>query len=365
MAIAAVILAFIFSFLFWGKFTGNITGFFRIGSILPLSPYLDPENTFIFTGELGYDGQQFLTIALDPGLQNPDSLAAFDHPTYRYRRILYPLLGYLLGLGNPAFIPYAMVAINLLSIMTIVGVVSAYLQREARPSWQSLWVLSIPGIWMSLSLSTADILSSLFLVIALYCYAARQPWRMAIALALGSLTRETLLLAWLGIAGASMSDRRQTFILPLTLTPIPWLIWTLYVKSRALPGEEGAIGNLGLPLVGFWQKGQLLWAAGWGVKTLYEILQLGLLVAIALAIFWLHHRYPQNNRAIYGCTVSICVILILTTTHSLNYYLNYARVFMDLYLLLLLSFAPKGFPYRLGLLGIGGLLSAVFLIVHS
>jgi hypothetical protein len=363
--IGAILLLLVFSFLLWGKFGGNITGFFRIGSILPLSPYLDPDLTSIFSGELGYDGQQFLTIALDPGLQEPESIAALDHPTYRYRRIFYPLLGYILGLGNHNLIPYMMVAINLVSILLLMGAISAYFYSDLQRRWQSLLVLCIPGLWMSFSLSTADILSSLFLVIALYGYAARKPRWVGISLSLGSLTRETILLAWLGIAWASIRDRRKDLIWPLALSPIPFLFWNLYVRTRDLPGESGAIGNLGLPLRGIWQKVLMLMAGGLTPKNAYEMLQFGLLLAIAATIFWVHYRYPQSNRAIYCCTVLVCSVLVLTTTMSLNYYLNYARVFTDLYLLLLLSLDPLGFSIRKGLFGLGGLLSLIFLAVHS
>ncbi|WLT36996.1 hypothetical protein NON20_13125 [Synechocystis sp. B12] len=67
-------------YFYWAKFDGQITGFFRIGSVLPLSPLLNPAETLIYQGELGYDGQQFLTIALDPGLQNDDSIAPLIIP---------------------------------------------------------------------------------------------------------------------------------------------------------------------------------------------------------------------------------------------------------------------------------------------
>lgn len=363
--IGAILLLLVFSFLLWGKFGGNITGFFRIGSILPLSPYLDPDLTSIFSGELGYDGQQFLTIALDPGLQDPESIAALDHPTYRYRRIFYPLLGYILGLGNPNLIPYMMVVINLVSFLLLMGAISAYFYSDLPRRWQSLLVLCIPGLWMSFSLSTADILSSLFLVAALYGYAARKPRWVGISLSLGSLTRETILLAWLGIAWASIRDRRKDLTWPLALSPIPCLFWNLYVRTRDLPGESGAIGNLGLPLRGIWQKVLMLMAGGLTPKNAYEMLQFGLLLAIAATIFWVHYRYPQSNRAIYCCTVLVCSVLVLTTTMSLNYYLNYARVFTDLYLLLLLSLDPLGFSIRKGLFCLGGLLSLIFLAVHS
>ena len=116
VGIALMVAIAVGSYLLWGKFDGNITGFFRIGSELPLSPFLESSKTLMFQGELGYDGQQFLSIALDPGLSNPDTIAALDHPAYRYRRIVYPLLGYCLGWGNPGWIPWALVAVNIVAI---------------------------------------------------------------------------------------------------------------------------------------------------------------------------------------------------------------------------------------------------------
>ncbi len=80
MAIASLLTLAVTLFYWWVKFDGNITGFFRIGDVLPLSPYLDPAQTRIYPDQLGYDGHFFLTIGLDPGLINPDSVAALDRP---------------------------------------------------------------------------------------------------------------------------------------------------------------------------------------------------------------------------------------------------------------------------------------------
>jgi hypothetical protein len=139
-------------YLYFEQFSGNITGFFRIGTVLPLSPLLDPQQTFVFKGELGYDGQQFLSIALDPFLKQDGTIAALDHPSYRYRRILYPLLGYLLGLGSPELIPHALVGINAIAIALIVGFVTAYFKGHLIPEKRAIGVLAIPGIWIVLSL---------------------------------------------------------------------------------------------------------------------------------------------------------------------------------------------------------------------
>lgn len=105
LLIALIVVIFVSLYFYFIKFDSNITGFFRIGSILPLSPFLNPENTLIYQGEIGYDGQQFLSLAFDPFLQNPETVNSLDHPIYRYRRILYPLVSYVLAFGNPSLIP--------------------------------------------------------------------------------------------------------------------------------------------------------------------------------------------------------------------------------------------------------------------
>lgn len=131
-AIAALVTLAVASYFYWGKFQGNITGFFRIGDVLPFSPYLDASKAMIATGELGYDGQQFLTLAFDPWVRNPLTLEALDNPVYRYSRILYPLLGHGLALGRPALIPYSLVLINLVCLPLMVWRMAWGLGNECR-----------------------------------------------------------------------------------------------------------------------------------------------------------------------------------------------------------------------------------------
>jgi hypothetical protein len=55
----------------------------------------------IFPG-LGFDGQFYANLALDPTLTNKKMAAAMDLPQYRSRRIFLPLCAFLAGHGNPA-----------------------------------------------------------------------------------------------------------------------------------------------------------------------------------------------------------------------------------------------------------------------
>jgi hypothetical protein len=206
-AIAALIAFGILVFFYVFKFDSNITGFFRLGSMLPLSPYVDAKQALISNGELGYDGQFFLNMALDPFLENDGTIAALDSPLYRYRRIFYPLRGYLLGLGNRQVIPYMLVMINYLCIVTLVWMASWGLKQTDEPRWHGLLVLCVPGIWITLWLSTADLLSSTLMMGAICCYRYGRSYLSSLAIALACLTRETMVLGWVALVICSVKDR--------------------------------------------------------------------------------------------------------------------------------------------------------------
>jgi hypothetical protein len=64
------------------------------------------------TGSEGYDGQFAYYIARDP----LGAVAHLDVPSYRYQRILYPLLAHILALGQAGWIPWTLIAINIAAI---------------------------------------------------------------------------------------------------------------------------------------------------------------------------------------------------------------------------------------------------------
>ncbi len=350
-------------YLYGAKFHGNITGFFRIGSELPLSPLLNPEQTLIYQGELGYDGQQFLTIALDPGLHNPDSIAALDHPSYRYRRILYPLLGYLLGGGNPALIPWALVGLNTLAIAVCTTLVAVYLGERGHPVNSALGLLAIPGIWMVLSLATADLLASGFGLGAIICQQQKKWWLMAFLLALGLLTRETLLIIWLAILLTAIQHRQWRSVAMLSLSPLPLAAWLGYIRWRQLPGGSGT-GNFGFPLVGIGEKFQSLLQTGFTSGNLYEA-YLWLLLWLTLGLLiWL--TWPRGKvQTLFNAGLLYLGLLLVASFYILNYYLNYNRVFLDVFIFSLMVIAPTQRRLMEASLGGWGLASLLFLLLQS
>jgi hypothetical protein len=327
--------------LFWGvAFEGEITGFFRIGELFPKSPFLNVETAWIIPGEVGHDGQQFLSIAFDPALKNPGTIEALDLPAYRYRRIFYPLLGYGLALGQTTWVPYALVLVNYAAIGAIVYWGSAYLLDQGRNPNRALWLLGIPSLWITLSLGTSELVSSALLIGSLYFYRRRNYGFSAIAIAGGCLTRETLLLVWIALCVAGVWERidRGTF-LKLGLAGLPCLLWSLYVE-QALGSSLGTAtsNNLGLPLLGLVQKIQsFMNVDGLNIKILYDLGCFGLML-LTLALLLIAHGLNWGREKVLGLS-SLLIILTFSslTLTVLGYYSDYVRIFGDLYWLLFLS----------------------------
>ena len=364
--LAVALVAAIVLYLYFFKFAGNITGFFRIGSILPLSPFLTGQDIFIYQGELGYDGQMFLSLSLDPFLQDSGTIDALDHPQYRYRRILYPLLGYIFGLGNPQLIPYIMVGLNCVFIILIVFVSSLYLRKYPSITWQGLLVLCIPGIWIILSLSTAGLLSSLLLVSALYFYRQERPISTALSIAAACLNREIMLLMWLAFVLTSIWERKWRQLQHLLWAWLPAAIWNIYVVYRLkFQGTSGVSENFGYPLLGIFNKLATLVTADSLAKNLFEAFSFGLLPMICLAIFLIYRERHQDNKIIIIATLLYGALLLMSSLAILNYYLDYSRVYINLYFLLLLAATYRYTLWKTILFIAAGLASISFLLAHS
>ncbi|XTZ20451.1 MAG: AZOBR_p60025 family cell surface glycopolymer formation protein, partial [cyanobacterium endosymbiont of Rhopalodia fuxianensis] len=324
LLITVIVLASVIFYLYFIRFQGNITGFFRIGSILELSPFLNPETTKIYIGEIGYDGQQFLSLALDPFLQNPETINTLDHPIYRYRRILYPLISYLLSFGNRTLIPYVMVAINCLSIIGIVWITSLYFQLNKEQKWQPLLTLCIPGVWIVLSLGTADLLSSLLLILSFYCYRYNKPICTAFTISLACLTRETLLLIWLAILFTSIIQKKKEQSKQLLLAWIPPFLWTLYISSLNLPGAVRVKANFGYPFMGIYNKFISLLVGGFKGINLFEAYLFIIIFIIFITIFIISKSHRKDNQLIQLSTLMYGAMFVMSSMTILNYYLDYS-----------------------------------------
>jgi len=348
-----------------GAFHRNITGFYRLGDVRPPAPALAGRDVMIYAGQAGYDGQYFLALALDPWLRQPATLASLDHPQYRCRRLLFPLLGRLLALGRPAAVPYALPLLNILAAALLVWTAGRYLEAGGVSGWNGLFLAGLLGVWEALTLTTADLLASLGLVATLLALRRGRPAAAAAALALACLTREVLLLYGALLAVVTLLERRWRDLAWLAAAAAPAALWNLYVLARVPPGA-GRVGEqlfFHFPLAAVADAAAQLARGGWGAKNLFQWYALALMLAAVplLAAAVAAARRQPAARRVGACALLPAVMFCTATPGFFSYYVDYNRVFLDVYVLLALSLAFT--PWRRltqGVLALAGLAGAAY-----
>jgi hypothetical protein len=140
-------------------------------------------------GVVGYDGQFCYFIALDPLHARP----YIDSPSYRYTRILYPLLARALAFGQTHLIPYTLFAINWVSAGVATFLLALWLARRGSSPWYAALFGLFPGTFAALSRDLTEPLGYCLVAGALYLFVyggRHREWYAAAAFALAALTRE-------------------------------------------------------------------------------------------------------------------------------------------------------------------------------
>ncbi len=177
---------------------GDISVFIMLGShyanAAQLPPGVHPHAAY------GYDGQFFYRLALDPANLHHTAFGITMDQPYRYTRIGYPALAWLISLGQHQIVPVALIAVNILAIGGL-GVLGGLFARQS--GRHALWGLALPayfGLITSLGRDTAEPLAAVCLLGGMLAYRRRRPVLAAVLLAYGALTRETVLVVPVAIA---------------------------------------------------------------------------------------------------------------------------------------------------------------------
>ena len=343
--LAGLLALVVWALVVFGKYGGNPTGLARIGDQLPLPPGLRGQELVVLAGKRGNDGQQFLALALDPLQRDPATSAALDNPIYRGKRLLYPLLAWLLGLGQPRLVPWALGLINVACIGLAAGLVARWAELQQRsPRW-GLALLALPGVWVTLSLDTADLLATTLLLAAAVAWREQRLGRTVASLAAALLSRETALLAWAATGLDALSRRRWPWLLPLALAPLPWLTYSAWLRQRFSAVADGALASLhfGWPLGGILRKaGQLLGliplpaVPPGGMERVFDGLCFGLWLA-TLALLAATAWRGWGGRWLRLAAGLLLLPALCTSTQILARFPDYTRVWLDAAVLALLA----------------------------
>jgi hypothetical protein len=205
----------------------------------------------------GYDGQFFYRLALNPlNFHHTAYGITVDRP-YRYMRIGYPALTWVLSFGQHYLVPVILVVINIAAIGALGYLGGMFAAQGGRHALAGLLIPGYFGLLTSLSRDTAEPLAAVCLLAGLLAVRGRRPVLAAVLLAYGALTRETVMVAVAAIAilrvigilrGRARPGRED---LAWAVPAVAFAAWQVVVKaatgSIALLADSGR--NAGTPFI--------------------------------------------------------------------------------------------------------------------
>ena len=306
---------------------------------------LDPHRHY---GNMGYDGQFYYFIALDPA----HAVSYLDAPAYRYTHIGYPLLARLFALGQPGLVPFALIAVNVLAIAGGTLAVAAWLRRSGVSPWLALLYGFYPGLMVAFRHDLVEPLGYALAALGVYLFAyggrRRLLWA-GLSFAAAALTRESTAIFPLAYAVALLlhdlrlstwraqlaaNARRAGTLLALALGPYA----AYQVFLAAWLGSAGVKGNVAPDLLPF--GGLLAHASEPNALALAVSVALPGLVCIAAAV-WALRRDVASAEA-WALLLNAVALTVLLPPVSYVDYTAAGRITMGVVLAALLAVRAVG-----------------------
>jgi len=200
-------------------------GFHYLKGIRVGAEYAQPQE--LLPGQVagpgrGYDGQMYFYIAQDPFLTRPATARSLDS-SFRYRRILYPLLAWALSLGRRALVPFTLVAINVIACTALITLLAREAERRGRSPWSALCVAVFSGVWIPLLLDLTEPLQLALLALGAIGGSAT-------VLLLSALAKETSAVALVAAAARAAWDRSWAMAARHAALLAAFLVWSAAVQ---------------------------------------------------------------------------------------------------------------------------------------
>lgn len=188
-------------------------------------------------GSEGYDGQFDYYIAV-----NPEPAAVISHldaPSYRYQRILLPLIVRLLSAGNARIIPWIFPLVTILAHF-----VGTWSVTQLLSSWKAnYWYALTYGLWVGFALSARldlpETLAFGLVALAFYSIEKDRHFLSALALSAAIFSKEVTIPFMGAILLVYLSKRAWRNMIFITLVAIlPYLIFQVWLYKT--------FGNFGI-----------------------------------------------------------------------------------------------------------------------
>jgi len=161
---------------------------------------LPPSLMIADPNSAGYDGQFYYRLALNPFNWSKTAYGITMDQPYRYTRIGYPLVSWVVSFGQHDLVPVALIAVNLVSVAAIAYLGGIFARDGGRHALWGVLFAAYFGLAISVGRDTGEPLAEAFMLGGLLAY-RRGRWVLSgAAFAFAAITRETILFAAAALA---------------------------------------------------------------------------------------------------------------------------------------------------------------------
>ena len=240
----------------WEMWSGrSISRFILIGQDFAHPAQLPPGMPL--RAKSGYDGQFYYRLAINPLNFHHTAYGITVDAAYRFMRIGYPVITWLVSFGQSSLVPLMLVAVNVAAIGAL-GYIGGRLAVQG--GRHAAWGLLLPGYFglvTSLCRDTAEPVAAACMLAGLLAIRLRRRRLAALLLAFGALTRETVMVLVAAIAIVRVIGflRRRygpgrddiVWVLPAAVFVVWELLVFLFTGSLPVLADGGR--NAGTPFI--------------------------------------------------------------------------------------------------------------------
>jgi hypothetical protein len=197
----------------------------------------------------GYDGQFYYRFALNPFNWHRTAYGiTIDHP-YRYTRLGYPMVAWVVSLGQHHLVPVALVVINLICVAVVGWLGGKFARESGRHALWGLLFVAYFGLVISVGRDTSEPLADACMLGGLLAYRHARYVLAALLIAYGVITNEPILVAAIAIALTRlylMYRRRAKPGLPDLVWVLPGAVYLVLqaVQHFVVHGKAGGVADV-------------------------------------------------------------------------------------------------------------------------
>ncbi len=225
---------------------------YQLGDKTAMPPIVSALHIPQIADSVGYDGEFYLMVAMDPWLHSRAMIPFLDSPAYRYRRVGLAALANAICFANAPCISWSIPWLLLIAIFGGSWILAALAQTYGRSAWWGLAFALSPAVMCGMPRLLPDVLCAALLLAAYRCWSQKNTGLLVVTLVAAVLVREMALLFAAALAIASAENRWRR--LAIFLSPAAVLVlWIAYVRAHLGSDVAASVGQFDLPFFGIGQ----------------------------------------------------------------------------------------------------------------